>query len=72
MPYGSKNVMMRNIHQKNCWLPMAAAGAAASATNTTQITDKITLRNENFFLPSDKAITPFWGNERALAHASAP
>ena len=43
--------MIRKIHQKNCWLPMAAAGAAASHTNTTQITDRITDMKENFFLP---------------------
>ena len=30
---------------------MAAAGAAASHTNTTQITDRITDTKENFFLP---------------------
>ena len=29
----------------------AAAGAAASHTNTTQITERITLTKENFFLP---------------------
>ena len=32
-------------------LPMAAAGEAASHTNTTQITDRITDIKENFFLP---------------------
>ena len=43
--------MIRNIHQKNCWFPMAAAGAMASATNTTQITERITSKSLNFFLP---------------------
>ena len=31
--------MMRKIHQKNCTLPMADAGAAASMVKTTQITE---------------------------------
>ena len=39
---------MRKIHQKNCELPMAAAGAAASATNTTVMTDRIASTNRNF------------------------
>ena len=47
-PYGSRNAMMRKIHQKNCELPMAAAGAAASATNTTVMTDRIASTNRNF------------------------
>ena len=37
------------IHQKNWLLPIAATGAAASATNTTQMTDRITLPRLNFF-----------------------
>ena len=37
--------MMRKIHQKNCWFPMAAAGAAASHTNTTQITVEMMVKN---------------------------
>ncbi len=48
--------MIKKIHQKNWALPMAAAGAAASATNTTQITDRMTSINENF-LPA--TTTPF-------------
>jgi hypothetical protein len=48
-PYGKRNAANRNIHQKNCEFPIAATGAAASATNTTQITDKIALIKLNFF-----------------------
>ena len=60
---------MRKIHQKNCWLPMAAAGAAASATNTTQITERITLMNENF-LTLSPMVTPLPGVQpRRAAHA---
>lgn len=40
--------MIRKIHQKNCTLPMADAGAAASMVNTTQITERMTSIRENF------------------------
>ena len=52
MPYGSRKAMIRTIHQKYCELPMAAAGAAASATNTTQTTLRIASKRLNFFLVS--------------------
>ncbi|EHE93559.1 hypothetical protein LLCRE1631_01209 [Lactococcus lactis subsp. lactis CNCM I-1631] len=42
---------MRTIHQKNCELPIAATGAAASATKTTQMTERIALNRLNFFFP---------------------
>lgn len=37
-----------NSHQKYWLLPMEATGAAASATNTTQMTDRITSAKRNF------------------------
>ena len=37
------------IHQKYWLLPIDATGAAASATNTTQMTDKMTSASRNFF-----------------------
>lgn len=37
------------IHQKYCELPIAATGAAASATNTTQMTVSMQLSILNFF-----------------------
>lgn len=41
--------MIIKIHQKYCELPIAATGAAASATNTTQITVSMQLSILNFF-----------------------
>ena len=37
-----------NSPQKYWLLPMEATGAAASATNTTQMTDRITSAKRNF------------------------
>ena len=66
--------MMRKIHQKNCWLPMAAAGAAASATNTTQMTERITLMNENFLtlLPIGCPLSGVQPHRAASANVAGP
>ena len=53
-----RNAMMRKIHQENWELPMAAAGAAASATNTTQITVRIASIMRNFFFLAIR-LSPF-------------
>jgi len=42
--------MISRIHQKYCELPMAAAGAAASATNTTQMMFRIASKRLNFLV----------------------
>ena len=47
------------IHQKYCELPIAATGAAASATNTTQITVSTQFSILNFFFFSPICQAPF-------------
>ena len=44
--------MMSMSHQKYCEFPIAAAGAAASATNTTQIIFRIASSRLNLFVPA--------------------
>ena len=44
---------MRKIHQKNCTLPMADAGAAASMVKTTQITEEDDLEQGELFTCHD-------------------
>ena len=45
------------IHQKNCELPMAAAGAADSTTSTTQTAARTASNNRNFLTFSAIYIT---------------
>ena len=59
--------MMRKIHQKNCTLPIAAAGATASMVNVTQITDRTTSFKENFFSDIADSSHRSWGGQDAGA-----